>query len=373
MRLALVLRGFLIAVIVCLGFGNAQAADDDWLVGHWEGHDTKNANDKRHFVLDVAGVKSDQSFIAQWTVDAKASSGQGKIDGNGVTVAFKNGNNVSLFRASDGSLAGSTTPENGGPGIALVFVKGSGQCHGCDSAGCCRVGQNLRLPPTGAERAGSDHACQQWRCRRDARGAGEMRQRPHDARQLAMRRFFAAAIALVAVAVDPLIAHAADAAPNFVPPPRSIADITAILNQEKPDAAKIAKSTAAADAQPPAGLDDKAMIEFLMPRGDAAAALGRSQQALTDLRKAVEMSKAHPGDMATIIGAHRPNCRAAERRAGNIAAMLQAMQEASADALASQQRMATLFPTYRDLAVQAVSLARRISGRVVEKARSGLG
>ena len=125
MRLALVLRGFLIAVIVCLGFGNAQAADDDWLVGHWEGHDTKNANDKRHFVLDVAGVKSDQSFIAQWTVDAKASSGQGKIDGNGVTVAFKNGNNVSLFRASDGSLAGSTTPENGGPGIALVFVKGA--------------------------------------------------------------------------------------------------------------------------------------------------------------------------------------------------------------------------------------------------------
>ncbi len=171
-------------------------------------------------------------------------------------------------------------------------------------------------------------------------------------------RHASGAIVAAFIATVPATVQAqSSAAPTFVPPPRSIADITAILNQEKPDAAKIAKSTAAADAQPPAGLDDKAMINFLIPRGDAAAALGRSQQALTDLRKAVEMSKAHPGDMATIINALAELSRS-ERRAGNIAAMLQALQEASADALSSRQRMATLFPTYRDLAVQAVQLGK---------------
>ena len=152
-------------------------------------------------------------------------------------------------------------------------------------------------------------------------------------------------------------AWAQSAAPNFVPPPRSIADITAILDQEKPDAAKIAKMTAAADVQTPAGLDDKAMIDFLVTRGDAAEALGRSQQALTDLRKAVELAKARPGNMLAMIGALSELARA-ERRAGNIAAMLQDLQEASADALASGQRLAMQFPTYRDLAVQSVALGK---------------
>src|SRR5690242_5701913 len=147
------------------------------------------------------------------------------------------------------------------------------------------------------------------------------------------------------------------AAPNLVPPPRSIADITAILDQEKPDAAKIAKATAAADAQPSAGLDDKAMIEFLVKRGDAAQALGRSQQALIDLRKAVEMSRARPGDSVQMIGALSELARA-ERRAGNIGATMQDLQEASADALASRQRLGMLFTTYRDLAVQAVALGK---------------
>src|SRR5258708_33866785 len=40
---------------------------------------------------------------------------------------------------------------------------------------------------------------------------------------------------------------------SFVPPPRTIADITAILDRQKPDAAKLAANRAAADAQPPAG------------------------------------------------------------------------------------------------------------------------
>ncbi|HXR85405.1 MAG TPA: hypothetical protein VN728_00460, partial [Stellaceae bacterium] len=166
-----------------------------------------------------------------------------------------------------------------------------------------------------------------------------------------------AIIAALIATASPAAQAPSPAAPNFVPPPRSIADITAILDQEKPDAAKIAKATAAADAQPSAGLDDKAMIEFLVKRGDAAQALGRSQQALTDLRKAVEMSRARPGDSVQMIGALSELARA-ERRAGNIGATMQDLQEASADALASRQRLGMLFTTYRDLAVQAVALGK---------------
>jgi CHAT domain-containing protein len=174
-----------------------------------------------------------------------------------------------------------------------------------------------------------------------------------------MRRSRAALIAaaVVAAGLPRWVLAETSAAPTFVPPPRSIADVTAILDQEKPDMAKVRKLTEAAEAQPPAGLDDKAMVEFLVKRGDAAAALGRNQPALTDLRKAVEISKSLSKDRDIVISALDELARA-ERRAGNIADMLQHMQEASADALGSRQRMGTLFPTYRDLTVQAVELGK---------------
>ena len=127
MKLVSVRFGFLLIFsFLSSTIGLAQAAGDDWLSGHWDGHDTKNLNDKRHFALEVAGVKSDQSFVAQWTINDKVSRGQGKLDNNAVTITFPNGNIVSLFRASDGSLAGSTTPKDGTPGINLVFAKGTG-------------------------------------------------------------------------------------------------------------------------------------------------------------------------------------------------------------------------------------------------------
>ena len=140
---ALVSAGFFIATALCLCFGNANAAGNDWLIGHWDGHDTKNTKDKRHFALDVAIVKSDQSFVAQWTIEDKVSSGQGKIDNNTVSILFPNGNIVSLIRASNGSLAGSTTPKDGTPGITLVFAK-------ADAASAAASG-----PST----AGSDKTC----------------------------------------------------------------------------------------------------------------------------------------------------------------------------------------------------------------------
>ena len=57
-------------------------------------------------------------------------------------------------------------------------------------------------------------------------------------------------------------------------PPRTIADITAILDQEKPDPAKRAKTEAEAAAEPPAGADRAKLKDFYYKRAQARASLG---------------------------------------------------------------------------------------------------
>ncbi|HUI17885.1 MAG TPA: tetratricopeptide repeat protein, partial [Alphaproteobacteria bacterium] len=72
-------------------------------------------------------------------------------------------------------------------------------------------------------------------------------------------------------------------------PPRTISDITAVLDREKPDPAKVAAARAVADKAPPAGLDGAAAAHFYFDRGTSAGDLGRSAQELADYRKAVEL------------------------------------------------------------------------------------
>src|SRR5258708_21524898 len=72
---------------------------------------------------------------------------------------------------------------------------------------------------------------------------------------------------------------------TFVAPPRTIADITAILDSEKPDAAKIAARKAAADAPPPPPPSDASpskLAQFYYDRGNARALLARNKDALAD-------------------------------------------------------------------------------------------
>ena len=60
---------------------------------------------------------------------------------------------------------------------------------------------------------------------------------------------------VAAVLLCPVRSLRAEAtAPAMAAPPRTIADITAILDQEQPDPAKIAARTQAMNAAPPAGL-----------------------------------------------------------------------------------------------------------------------
>lgn len=77
----------------------------------------------------------------------------------------------------------------------------------------------------------------------------------------------------------------------LVAPPRTVSDITAILDQQKPDPAKIADLTATADAPVPAGLKGSELAAFHYKRGQARTLLGRSNEALADAELAVTHSK----------------------------------------------------------------------------------
>ena len=76
---------------------------------------------------------------------------------------------------------------------------------------------------------------------------------------------------------------------GFAPPPRSIADITAILDSEKPDPTKYGRYIALADQQPPAGASNDTLGGFYLNRAIAASQIGRVQQWLADAKKALEL------------------------------------------------------------------------------------
>ncbi|MBN9586251.1 MAG: hypothetical protein BGN84_15350 [Afipia sp. 62-7] len=90
----------------------------------------------------------------------------------------------------------------------------------------------------------------------------------------------------------------------LVAPPRTVSDITAILDQQKPDPAKIAELTATADAVVPAGLKGSELAAFHYRRGQARTLLGRSNDALADAELAVTHSK---GDDYKNVGSRHEN------------------------------------------------------------------
>ena len=84
---------------------------------------------------------------------------------------------------------------------------------------------------------------------------------------------------------------AAPVQPSFVAPPRTIADITAILDSEKPDEEKIAARKASADAAPPTDTSAANLAQFYYDRGNARALLARNKDALADGLKALAVGK----------------------------------------------------------------------------------
>jgi CHAT domain-containing protein len=78
---------------------------------------------------------------------------------------------------------------------------------------------------------------------------------------------------------------------TFAAPPRTIADITAILDNEKPDAAKIAERKADADESPPKSGSAGDIAQFYYDRGQARLLLARNKDALADALKALDVAK----------------------------------------------------------------------------------
>src|SRR5262245_798795 len=74
---------------------------------------------------------------------------------------------------------------------------------------------------------------------------------------------------------------------RFVAPPRTIADITAFLDHDKPDPSKRAKSQAEANAEPPAKADRAALKDFYYRRSQARAQVGQLTAAIADAEQAV--------------------------------------------------------------------------------------
>ncbi len=80
-------------------------------------------------------------------------------------------------------------------------------------------------------------------------------------------------------------------APAFVAPPRTITDITAILDQEKPDPKVAVRMRADANAAPPAGAGRGELAKFHYKRCIARSALGEYRGAVADCEKAVELGR----------------------------------------------------------------------------------
>jgi len=78
---------------------------------------------------------------------------------------------------------------------------------------------------------------------------------------------------------------------GFVAPPRSIADITAILDSEKPDLKKIEELKGDADAQPTGKEGRGDLAQFYFDRANARSQLGRLAESIADAGKAVDAGK----------------------------------------------------------------------------------
>lgn len=74
---------------------------------------------------------------------------------------------------------------------------------------------------------------------------------------------------------------------SFVPPPRTIEDITVILDRQKPDPAAVEAARARADQAPPETSDQDTLARFYFERGLAAREIGRAKQEIADLTKAL--------------------------------------------------------------------------------------
>src|ERR1700736_5029064 len=162
---------------------------------------------------------------------------------------------------------------------------------------------------------------------------------------------------------------------GFAAPPRIIADITAVLDNEKPDPATLAKLKADADNEPGKQAD---LADFYYARGNARSLLGRSMEALADGEKALAAALAS-GD--SYFGQRIRQFISIQKMAlGDIKGALQVAQFMITDAnrpgqkgyLFNAQRMAVTILVQMGDIPQAEGYLRRSTALLQEARTSGL-
>jgi CHAT domain-containing protein len=126
----------------------------------------------------------------------------------------------------------------------------------------------------------------------------------------------------VIAAAAALLAGAAWSQPA---PPRSINDIAALLDQHKPDPARLDALKATAGLQPPAGADKSALLSFYLKRAEALQGLGMVGRQLADLRSAAELARGTDAEWSVMI-----DIFLAEVQVGNFAAALKLKEQTDA-------------------------------------------
>ncbi len=107
-------------------------------------------------------------------------------------------------------------------------------------------------------------------------------------------------------------------------PPRTIEDVSRLLDHYKPDPGAATRALQAAEAQPPEGADQASLFDFYWRRGRAAAQVGRVRQQIDDLRRAREL--AAPGSPAHLRALRE--LAGAESAGGNLLNALRYCDEA---------------------------------------------
>ena len=160
---------------------------------------------------------------------------------------------------------------------------------------------------------------------------------------------------------------------SFVPPPRTVAEATAILEQDR-GVDLVAHARTLVDQPPPDTTDRDRLADFYFQRGRAAGAVGRIPQWIDDLSRAAEYARRM--DLRMDILNHLANAHWGGgnlRRAIDIRQQMAAMRGAGLEGwpIPNQAKLARLYVMTGDL--KAAGAAMRESARVLEESKRWQG
>src|SRR5262245_8484014 len=155
---------------------------------------------------------------------------------------------------------------------------------------------------------------------------------------------------------------------SFVPPPRTVADVTAILEQDRDlDSEVVAEARALVDQPPPDTSDRETLADFYYQRGLAAGAVSIPQW-IDDLSRAAEYAP-RMDILNELANAHGPGWGGGNlRRAIDIREQMAAMSRPGQRWPTNQANLARMYVITGDL--EAAEAAMRESARLLQELKT---